>query len=108
MDRGRHRTYYIDGDRHELSNRDQKLFLLLKWNLWVQDFDFLELNCKAACVRLRLFCFKGCPARRVGRRGVQAAAVAAVVSEVVKARFQFDYLKYLKRKFCLIIQETSN
>ena len=56
----------------------------------------LQLNLKGVCVRLRVFCFRGCPARRVGRRGVQAAAVASVINEVVKDRFQFyKFLTFL-------------
>ena len=77
MDLGRSRNYYIDDNRHELSKLNQKSSVIEV---------IPQLNFKGACVRMRLFCFKGCPARRrVGRRGVQAAAVAAVVSEVVKA-----------------------
>ena len=82
MDLGRSRNYYIDDNRHELSKLNPKFSVpeVIPWP------RVSQLNFKGACVRMRLFCFKGCPARRrVGRRGVQAAAVAAVVSEVVKA-----------------------
>ena len=82
MDLGRSRNYYIDDNRLELSKLNQKFSVAEV----IPCPRVFKLNFKGACVRMRLFCFKGCPARRrVGRRGVQAAAVAAVVSEVVKA-----------------------